>query len=236
MERNRFKGSADDLFRAIVPFATSKSFVRFDETEDIMKLKVNKDMKQVVQDHAGLLEAMHALQPNLCFPGKVLQAALDAVLVAKAGQWDMDDRHHKDWLKTISVRLRNLLRVVGQGVLKKRSWAADLPWAAAEGDASPEEKEVQYFFSFDSELSMAIRVAEGSKNKEPCQFFKEPVEAEPDDAMLAVWPDGMTRQQLKLLGYVLQLEGRMIIKLCSAVYTCCIHCMPTVIIELALAL
>ena len=42
---------------------------------------------------------------------------------------------------------------------------------------------------------MAIRSPEDNpKIRDPCQFFKEPMEAEPDDAMLAAWPDGMARQ------------------------------------------
>ena len=199
MERNRYKGSGDDLCQAIMPFATSKSFVRFSDTEDLAKLKVDKDMKNIIADHAGLLESLHNLQPNLSFPSRVMQTALEAVLEAKANDWDLDTRHHKDWLKTITVRLRNLLRTIGQGVLKKRSWATNLPWTAG-GSASPEAKEaaqeVEYFFSFDTELNMAIRSPEDNPtNKEPCQFFKEPREAEPDDAMLAVWQDGMTRPQ-----------------------------------------
>ena len=197
MERNRYKGSADELCQAMMPFATNKSFVRFHETEDLMKLKVDKDMKTIIADHAGLLGAMHDLQPNLCFPNKLMQSALEAVLQAKAGDWDLDTRHHKDCVKTITVRLRNLLRMIGQGVLKKRSWTTELPWTAG-GTASPEAKDakvMQYFFSFDTELNMAIRSPEDNpKIKEPCQFFKEPMEAQPDDAMLAVWPDGMTRQ------------------------------------------
>ena len=48
---------------------------------------------------------------------------------------------------------------------------------------------------FDTELNMAIRSPEDNpKIRDPCQFFKEPMEAEPDDAMLAAWPDGMARQ------------------------------------------
>ena len=54
MERNRYKGSGDDLCQAIMPFATSKSFVRFSDTEDLAKLKVDKDMKNIIADHAGL--------------------------------------------------------------------------------------------------------------------------------------------------------------------------------------
>ena len=119
MERNRYKGSADELCQAIMPFATSKLFVRLHETEDLMKLTVDKDMKTIIEDYAGLLGAIHGLQPSLCFPSKVTQAALEAVLVAKAGDWDLDTRHHKDWVKTIMVSLRNLLRVIGQGILKK---------------------------------------------------------------------------------------------------------------------
>ena len=130
MERNRYKGSGDDLCQAIMPFATSKSFVRFSDTEDLAKLKVDKDMKNIIADHAGLLESLHNLQPNLSFPSRVMQTALEAVLEAKANDWDLDTRHHKDWLKTITVRLRNLLRTIGQGVLKKRSWATNLPWTA----------------------------------------------------------------------------------------------------------
>ena len=88
--------------------------------------------------------------------------------------------------------------MVGQGILKNRSWATELPWIAG-GTASPEAqdaKEIQYSFSFDTGFNIATRSPEDNpKIKEPCQFFKEPIEAEPDDAMLAVWPDYMARQR-----------------------------------------
>ena len=83
MERSRYKGSDDELRQAIMPFASSQSFVQFHETEDLMKLKVARDMKTVIEDHAGLLGAIHGLQPNLRFPSKVMQAALEAVLVGR---------------------------------------------------------------------------------------------------------------------------------------------------------
>ena len=117
MERSRYKGTADELCNAIMPAASNKSFVKFkSEAEDIMKVKVDKDMPKTISDHSVLLGAIHALQPNLSIPGQTMEKALKLVLKAKAEEWDLAEQYHAHWLKTIKIRLRNPPRVVAQGV------------------------------------------------------------------------------------------------------------------------
>lgn len=149
MERSRYKGTADELCNAIMPAATNKSFVKFKcEVEDITKVTVDKDMPNIISYHSVLLGAIHDLQPNLSIPGQTMEKALKLVLEAKADEWDMAEQYHAHWLKTIKIRLRNLLRVVAQGVVKKKGWAVHLPWAATPGDSPTRDADsADHFFS-----------------------------------------------------------------------------------------
>ena len=195
MERGRFQGTAAELCNALAPHAVHKSFVKYDESKDLMKAKVAADMKQIILAHAPILQSIHELQPNLSIPKKVCISALQLLVDQKSSQWEMETRHHADWVATMEVRLRNLLRVVSQGILKNRIWTSNLPWTTT--PASPtivSEAAPEFFFSFDSELCKAIRTPVSAPGKqEPNKYFKEPRAAQPEDAMVAVWPDGMAR-------------------------------------------
>lgn len=195
-ERGRYRGTGQELCEIMLPFATNKSFVKFDESSETPKID-KYDMKAVIKDHEGLLGAIYAVQPNLAIPTKTMTNALTLVLHMRAVQWDLDQKFHKDWLATIGLRIKNLLRVVAQGVIKKRAWAESLPWMAGGLSSQPQQPpahDKEYFFAFDTELKKAVRCPVGDPTqKEPNQYFKEPPQADPDDAMIAVWPDGMTR-------------------------------------------
>ena len=157
-ERGRYRGTAQELCEIMLPFATNKSFVKFDESSETPKID-KYDMKAVIKAHEGLLGAIHAVQPNLAIPTKTMTKALTLVLHMRAVQWDLDPKFHKDWLATVGVRTKSLLRVVAQGVIKKRAWAESLPWMAGGFPSQPQQApghDKEYFFAFDTELKKAV--------------------------------------------------------------------------------
>ena len=136
MERGRFQGTAAELCSALAPPAVHKSFVKYGESKDLMKAKVAADMNQIILAHAPILQSIHEMQPNLSIPKKVCISALQLLVDQKSSQWEMEPRHHADWVATMEVRLRNLLRVVSQGILKNRIWTSNLPWTTTQASSS----------------------------------------------------------------------------------------------------
>ena len=147
MERGRFQGTAAELCNALAPHAVHKSFVKYDESKDLMKAKVAADMKQIILAHAPILQSIHELQPNLSIPKKVCISALQLLVDQKSSQWEMETRHHADWVATMEVRLRNLLRVVSQGILKNRIWTSNLPWTTTPASPTIVSEAALEFFS-----------------------------------------------------------------------------------------
>ena len=205
MGRSRYEGTPEELCETLLPVASHKSFVKYDETEDVRKTKVAEDMEATIELHSALLAALHHVQPNLAFPKLCLQKALALVCDKKAAEWDLLEKHRDDWERTMYLRLKNLLRVISQGDIKRPKWASKLPWlqagasgtsvAQATDDAAADMEPMEYFYDFDQELMQAIRAPVGNlEATEPSQHLEEPPEAQPSDPMVAVWPDGHRRR------------------------------------------
>jgi len=202
MGRSHYEGTPEELCETLLQVASHKSFVKYDETEDLTKTKVAKDMEATIELHSALLAALHDVQPNLAFPKTALRKALALVCAKKAAEWDLLEKHKADWEKTMYLRLKNLLRVVSQGDIKRPKWASKLPWlqAGASGTSvaqatGDDATAMEYFYDFNQELMQAIRAPVGNlEATEPSLHLEEPPDAQPSDPMVAVWPDGHRRR------------------------------------------
>ena len=111
-ERVRYAGGDAAFLQMLRSVATNKSFIRYTEVEKVEDARL--DVEAVSQAH-DVLSAMHGLQSNLCFPKKMVESAVDKLFEEKASSWNLKAEHKADWVTTITRRIRNIGRVVGQG-------------------------------------------------------------------------------------------------------------------------
>jgi hypothetical protein len=65
-----------------------------------------------IMAHSSLLVAVRQLNKKFCFKPKAVEEALAIVFKRQAKTWKLKDTEEKDWITTVSIRLRNLFRVV----------------------------------------------------------------------------------------------------------------------------
>jgi hypothetical protein len=195
--RNRFQGTAEDIFEALKPVATSKSFIVYDESEKVEKARL--DIEAIAKSH-DVLSCLHALQVNMSFPKTIMEKAVAKLFDEKYKVWSMKPEHKDDWVVTITRRLRNIGRVVHQGCMETSAaaWVKGLPWRAVSFDpddkpaaASASSAAAEYFYGWNEEILRAWRCKVGTKAKELSMPIVIPEGASADDVVEATWFDGM---------------------------------------------
>lgn len=112
MSRATFQGSGDELCSTISQYATERGFLsyRVDGKVDVDKLRMS----------AALLVALRALQPNLSFQKRKMEAAMASVLKDCRGGWPADVRgdQEESWIQVSACRLRLMCRHVRQAEIR----------------------------------------------------------------------------------------------------------------------
>lgn len=123
-QRARFGGTAEDLAKALGPFATNIRFLAYHEG-DLATAKV--DTERILK-HSDLLASVRKLQPNLSFTKSLVLQAFQ--IVWANATFEADEEHKESWTTCMCARFRNLCRVTQQACEKKRppKWALRLPW------------------------------------------------------------------------------------------------------------
>ena len=112
--RSVFAGDASDIADDLKEFATGVSFCTYpDESPVVTKAKLTPE---AVAPHHDILIALQQLQPNLSFPKLTLESAMR--LIASRRGWKMSGKTLEDWEETLTRRVRNMCRVVGQALAK----------------------------------------------------------------------------------------------------------------------
>ena len=119
--RDRYAGSVDALVSCLRPHVRHPSFIRYCEQQS------EKIDKKLLWDHAPIIRALHALQPNLSFSKRRMAQALEK-LAEEKGYFRDSPSMAQEWVKVCSCRLRTLGRHMAQSILKARgstsSWVA----------------------------------------------------------------------------------------------------------------
>ena len=108
------------MFKHLKPFIKRKgiSFCRWpDENKKMTEAKLHT--KALPKEHE-LLEALEHLQGNLSFKKKDIEVMLDLALEEFNSVWTLNEADKKDWRATLRNRIRNMCRVIQQGVLKHK--------------------------------------------------------------------------------------------------------------------
>ena len=130
-QRARWKGSEEELAAAMLPFATSKNFVVYDEANEVHDAKVDlKKLAMVIPLAAALKERLG----SLAFTRTDIQGALRIVFEIKNSDWQMTERAFPEWQVRTSRKLMNAFHVMSynEGKTRQPGWVAQLlPWAAA---------------------------------------------------------------------------------------------------------
>jgi hypothetical protein len=179
--RQRFSGDGLTLAAVLQPFFESLNWLKYNETKSPVT-----DRKAIKQ-YMPMIEAVEVDQANLAFKKTTVMAAFTEVLEASSFKDKMNDAESKDWVTTMDVRFRNLMRCVQQAKLKDAAWFTAL--RAPQSDAaskSPDLKEYQY--GFDSEHWQAWRMTKKG-SKEYSDNFIEHLDAMPEDLVKVKFGD-----------------------------------------------
>ena len=194
-ERSRYKGDPTLLADALAPYATSRSFVQYDECSNVAKAKI--DPQKIKKLHP-ISNALREIHPKLTFTKRTVEAAI-SLLVDRLG-FGLKPEHKADFISTIAQRLRNALRVVTQAEMKSpnAAWVRELPWRCAsdaDGAAAPSASSLpslpaEYTFGFESTEKRAWRLPAG---RQQVREYTGDIQAgtRAMDTIVATWPDGM---------------------------------------------
>lgn len=160
--------------------ATDKNFVKYIETSDVTKGKL--DSKLLLQNVA-VMHVLHDIDPKLNFKKSTLAAALKLLLNDRAQDWKLEEKHFDDWIETMTNRMANMCRHTKQGELKSPTtdWVKALPWRS-------------WTFGWNVELKQAWRLAPGETKPEAAvKVFKEEGQKSHENVW-AEFPDGHREQ------------------------------------------
>ena len=134
--RERFKGGGAAIADILRPFVAKHGPNFCEYPEECAKTSDASLVHgpQGVEGHVSLLAAIQAKMPGL--PGLTKEHVKDGLrlllseLCGNDRRFQMSAKGQDDWVETMQRRLRNLLRVVSQGVKKPSTpqWCKCLPW------------------------------------------------------------------------------------------------------------
>ena len=137
MSRKRWHGDAESLAGVLAKHATSVSWLRHSEDRKHPKLD-----KAEILKHKSLIAELRDFQENLSFTDLVMQKAFRQVLATNDSALRLSPEQHKDWVQTMGVRLRIMLRHVAQAMAKTPTpfWATSLFEDNKEGDENDDKE------------------------------------------------------------------------------------------------
>ena len=100
--RSHFEGPTS-LVAGVLSCMAGPGYVKYDESQ---KPQLNKHQIVTVRD---ILQPLYALQSNLCFKKRTLECALRHVAANKP-DWALTEEMEKDFVKTVTNRLVNILK------------------------------------------------------------------------------------------------------------------------------
>ena len=133
--RTRAAVTPEALSDALLPVASSKNFVQYNESALVVDSKLDT---KLISKHHDVLSAFHSVDPKLTFKKSTLKAAMQIIWRSRHQEWKLEAKHGKSWTEVMSIKCANILRNVGQGMLKspKAAWVKSLPFVAASAGAS----------------------------------------------------------------------------------------------------
>ena len=173
--RGRSSMSAKDLAQILLPHATHKSFIKYDESDTVAASRLYPEL--IPQMHS-LLQDLHNHQPNLSWTKHVWKEAFDIVFDEKQEKFKLKDEDRKAWVNAMKNRAANACRQVAQGIIKTPTvgWVVALPWIgqeAPQGGSSAQGEDVA--------ADVTMTVLSDEENEEE-QGEKKEVQLEPSAA------------------------------------------------------
>ena len=98
-------GDARKFSCVLKPFVTSRSWVVYDKSTRVSRIKLDK---RNALKHVALWTALHQHSPSLVFTRSVVTAALKQLVV----QFGMSQDSSKDYVETMTNRLQDLCRTM----------------------------------------------------------------------------------------------------------------------------
>ena len=110
--RPRWPGDASQFAEIMMPFATSKNFILYDEAKTVTNTKV---MPEKVLAASDVLARWHDEFPTLLFIKSVSKQGFGLIFDAKQKELKFHEKFRSEWVTVMTNRWHNLCRVVNQG-------------------------------------------------------------------------------------------------------------------------
>jgi hypothetical protein len=116
-----YKGNAHEFKELIQPVLDKmgKHLCRYPSEEE--KVQDARTLPQSIVKEDWLLEILHGESNALLYPKAIVEGALNIIVKEQQTKWQFDANDAKDWVTTMTRRIRNLARVVGQPLSKNRT-------------------------------------------------------------------------------------------------------------------
>ena len=193
MGRQAFRGNAEELRLVLDPIVRKygKHWCRYnDESKDVRKANL---VIPDVQAHRDLLNALHGLQPNLCFDRNTVRAAI-AKIATSGTHFRMREAVVANYVETLTCRVQNLCHVVKQGMNESRlaSWVQMLPWfrTSKKRPSGHADEGGGWVIEFNEDAMVAERSKSGNPPKEASLPLAVTDEDDPNKEVVAQWSDG----------------------------------------------
>ncbi|CAK0882985.1 unnamed protein product, partial [Prorocentrum cordatum] len=177
-----------------------KSFLKYDEHEQVMKAGTLPDLIKRAHDY---LDIMHGLQNNLSFKRAQIKSVATAIANEYKEKWKLSGPMVRDYAITMERRMCNIHHVVGHAMRKKTppGWVNELPWKDTKDTKSSKQQKdtegTEFAYGFRKDLLLAYRAPMG-RNGQPTKRLElalppdvEKLQKLPATPKLpAVFPDG----------------------------------------------
>jgi hypothetical protein len=116
-----YKGTAAELRDIIQPIAAQRGKLLCAYPCEVAKVQEAVTIVDAIQKEDALLTCLHAADQSLTFGKVVIECALKLLLAQHQKKWNLQPEDHADWVQTITRRIRNLLRIVTQPMVKGKA-------------------------------------------------------------------------------------------------------------------
>jgi hypothetical protein len=140
--RGNFSGDAQAFATLLSPLIENFGKKICSYPCEVAKVTAAKLDVRAVAEHHELLTCLHKGQQNLSFPKLVANEGIRLIVEQNMTAWKLKAGEVEDYIETQTRRLRNLCRVVGQGLIRKPQpkWVLDLPFMKIEAESTPPPK------------------------------------------------------------------------------------------------
>ena len=207
--RPRAETTSTELAQVLKPFAKGKRWLSYGEQMDSSPVQ-----RLVVLSHAEMIRTIEAKFKHFSFVPAVVEDAFKQILDGQKDAFGLDDKHRADWCKTMSMRLRTMLRHVAQALVKESKWAQNMMRKdggdddhQCQSEEQPQRKQApgaasagEWICDWSWEHHEAWRVPVGNtkaKKEHTKDIFCD--DEQDESPMRAKWPDGFIAQLPGLL-------------------------------------